>query len=167
MMIKMLRRALSLVLLAVGVLWAQKAQPLAMFRSVLEELAPQVKVPILLPRKLPFRAADIKLVRGDVRDDGYWISLHFSEDGNAGYAAGFGASTTLTSSRKGAWKLASGLRARFMPVSCGGSCAPANLWWVQDGVEYTIQLKMNVKTPEGEQARALIDIANSMSGARP
>ena len=165
-MIKMLRRVLFLVFLAAGGLWAQKAQPLAMFRSVLEELGPQVKLPILLPRKLPFREADIQLVRGDVRDDGYWISLYFSEDGNAGYAAGFGASTTLTSSRNGAWKLASGLRARFMPVSCGGSCAPANLWWVQDGVEYTIQLKMNVKTPESKQAQALVDIANSMAVAR-
>jgi len=49
----------------------------------------------------------------------------------------------------------------FLPVSCGGSCAPANLWWEQNGVMYPIQIKLKSSTTEKEQERILVETANS------
>jgi hypothetical protein len=163
-----MRRALSVyVFFGFGLLLAQSSEALTLFRSAMDEIRSTVKIPILLPTKLPFRAADIKLVRSDgAEPDRYWITLYLSEDGIASYAAGLGAAKPQPTSHKGILKLASGIRARFMPVSCGGSCTPANLWWVQGGVEYHIQLKLSVDTPLEKQMRLLVDTANSMIAVR-
>jgi hypothetical protein len=48
----------------------------------------------------------------------------------------------------------------FMPVSCGGSRAPANLWWEQNGVMYQIQIKLKSSTTEKEQERILVETGN-------
>jgi len=47
-------------------------------------------------------------------------------------------------------------------MSCGGSCAPANLWWEQNGATYQIQLKLSSATDEREQERLLVETANSV-----
>jgi len=54
-----------------------------------------------------------------------------------------------------------GRRARSAP-SCGGSCAPANLWWEENGATYQIQLKLSSATDEREQERLLVETANSV-----
>ena len=38
----------------------------------------------------------------------------------------------------------------FMPISCGGSRAPKNLWWEQNGVMYQIQIALKSSTTEKE-----------------
>jgi hypothetical protein len=35
--------------------------------------------------------------------------------------------------------LAEGLRGFFRPISCGGSCSPASIQWIEKGVRYEIQ----------------------------
>jgi len=47
-------------------------------------------------------------------------------------------------------------------MSFGGSCAPANLWWEQNGATYQIQLKRSSATDEREQVRLLVETANSV-----
>ena len=54
----------------------------------------------------------------------------------------------------------------FRAVSCGGSCAPANLWWEQNGVMYQIQIKLGRGTTESDQEKILIETANSSVPAR-
>ena len=125
----------------------------------------------MLPSKLPSAIPEsaIKLAWGEVREDGYFISLYFSEDAvNATFAAGFGGSTRifqdLPSTRQVA--LSGGRTGMFRPVSCGGSCAPANLWWAQNGVMYQIQMKLRSGLPEKDEETILVETANSTVAAR-
>jgi hypothetical protein len=147
-------------------LMGQSKGPAPVFRPALEQIQPQTRIPIVLPSKLPsaIPERDIKLAWGEVREDGYFISLYFSEPAvNATFAAGFGASTRilqdLPNTRRVA--LSGGRTGMFRPVSCGGSCAPANLWWEQNGVIYQIQIKLRSNSTEKDQERILVETANS------
>ena len=149
----------------------QTSEPSPIFKPALGEIRGKVKIPILLPTRLPDLIGEqkIKGVFGDVRDDGYFISLYYAVGmGDAGYAAGFSGSTRIDSdlpnSRK--VKLADGTIAMFRPVSCGGSCAPANLWWVRNGFEYGVQIAMSSTADEEDQLKVLLETANSMVPAR-
>jgi hypothetical protein len=112
------------------------------------------------------REGDIKLAYGDVSKDGYFIALYFEEIGsNRAFAAGFGGSkedspedlTDLGSPVA----LAGGVCGVFRSISCGGSCAPANLWWRQNGVTYQIQIKFSSTLDKKEQERILVQAANA------
>jgi hypothetical protein len=151
----------------------QAKGPAPVFRPALEEIQSQTRIPILLPSKLPsgISESDIKLASGEVREDGYFISLYFSEAASdAVYAAGFGGSTRifgpqdLPNTRRVA--LSGGRTGMFRAVSCGGSCAPANLWWEQNGVMYQIQVKLRSDSTETDQEKILIETANSTVPAR-
>jgi hypothetical protein len=89
---------------------------------------------------------------------------------NASYAAGFGGSTLILHDPdlpNGARvTLSNGRAGIFRRVSCGGSCAPANLWWVQNGVMYQIQVKLRPDLPEKDQQKILVETANSTVAVR-
>jgi hypothetical protein len=71
-------------------LMGQAKGPAPVFRPALEQIQSQTRIPILLPSKLPsaIPERDIKVASGEVRGDGYFISLYFSEDGgDAAFAA--------------------------------------------------------------------------------
>ena len=52
--------------------------------------------------------------------------------------------------------LANGRRGRYLPLSCGGSCSPPSVQWVEKGVLYEIQMDFE------KNARAeLVKMANS------
>jgi len=150
---------------------AQAKGPAPVFRPALEQIQSQTRIPILLPSKLPsaIPAKDIKLAYGEIRDDGYFISLYFADIGSdASYAAGFGASTRVFRDLPGTRRvpLSGGRTGMFSPVSCGGSCAPANLWWEQNGIMYNIQIKLRSDLPEKDQERILVETANLTVAAR-
>jgi len=154
-------------------LFAQPSAPAPVFKSALEDIRGKTRIPILLPTRLPSIIAEgeIKLAYGEVRKDGYFISLHYEEIGsNASYAAGFGGETsTFRLTELGNTKsvaLSRGRTGAFRPVSCGGSCAPANLWWEQDGATYDIQIKLSSDTPEKEQEKILVETANAIVTVR-
>jgi len=94
-----------------------------------------------------------------MREGGYLISLYYFEPGvEATFAAGFGGSTRIEHlSDAHRVELSGGRTGMFMFVSCGGSCAPANLWWEQNGVMYQIQKKLKSSTTEKEQERILVN----------
>jgi hypothetical protein len=147
-------------------LMGQPKEPAPVFRPAIEQIQPQTRIAIRLPSKLPspIREREIKLAWGTVSEDGYFISLYFTETGsNSTFAAGFGGTArvfrNLGNTRPVA--LAGGLSGMFRPVSCGGSCAPANLWWEQNGVMYQIQIKLGSTLREKEQERILVETANS------
>jgi hypothetical protein len=124
-----------------------RAKPAQVFAPALAQLHGKTQIPILLPSRLPWLddPTAIRFAWGEIRDHGYFISLYYDkETSNATYFAGFGASTKIDPDpgERGI-RLANGSTAHFSPVSCGGSCAPANLWWVQNGVEYHIQIKFS------------------------
>ena len=154
-------------------LLAQANKPASVFRSALDDIRGKTHIPILLPSTLPpiIRESEIKLAVGEVREDGYFISLYFEGIGsNASYAAGFGGSTrTFRATELGntlTVALSLGRTGIFRPVSCGGSCAPANLWWERDGAMYQIQIRLSSDTPEKDQQRILVQTANSIVTVR-
>jgi hypothetical protein len=92
--------------------------------------------------------------------------------GDAGFAAFFWAQGNpnyepqeLGGTRK--VKLSHGLHGYFSAVSCGGSCAPANIWWKDGRVLYQIQLKFPSTLREGDQQKAITVAADSAILAGP
>jgi hypothetical protein len=148
---------------------AQVGRPASVFRSPLQQIQSQTKIPILLPSKLPpiIIEKDIKLAMGEVKEDGYLISLDYSDLGEvSALAATFSGSTQKFGPddlrNAGRVALSGGRTGWFRPVSCGGSCAPANLWWEQNGVTYQIQIKLRSDTTEKYQQKILVETANSV-----
>jgi hypothetical protein len=138
-------------------------EPARVFKPALNPIRGKTRTPILLPSKLPWldNPRDIRLAFGEIRDDGYSISLYYdTSTSNANYAAGFEASTNIYKDLGTHVRLADGRIAQFSPVSCGGSCAPANLWWEQNQVMYNIQIQFRSSTPVAEQKKILIETAN-------
>ena len=58
-------------------------------------------------------------------------------------------------------ELTHGLLGYFRPVSCGGSCAPANIWWKDGRVLYQIQLGFASTLRESDQQKAITAAADS------
>ena len=141
---------------------------------VLREVKAKSRAPVLLPSELPepFATAKHAVVEKAAADE-YAISLYYElEIGDAGFAALFAAQTNpkyhpqdLGNVRR--VELSRGIRGFFRPVSCGGSCAAANLWWEQSGVLYQIQLKLSSSLSEDDQQNAIAATANSSILAGP
>jgi hypothetical protein len=145
------------------------------FGSVLPEVKAKSRIPVLIPSELPQSLSNAKVATVEKASDGeYAISLYYKMDeGNARFAALFAAKSNpgyqpqeLPNVRE--VKLSHELLGYFRPVSCGGSCAPANLWWKEDGVLYQLQLKLSPTLPEKDQQKAVMATANSaiLAGSR-
>lgn len=143
------------------------------FLSGLAEIKAKTRVPVLLPSELPRPFNDAKHATLGATADDYTVSLYYELGaGDAGFAASFGATDKprfslreLENERK--VKLANGIVGFFRPVSCGGSCAPANLWWEQGAVLYQFQLKQRSTLRERDQQRIIMAVANSAILAGP
>ena len=144
------------------------------FASSIRAVKAKTRVPILLPSTLPDPIGKAKdTVVQSVEEDSYAISLYYELGiGDAGFAANFTAQAKpnyapedLGNVQRTA--LAQGLVGFFRPVSCGGSCAPANLWWQQNGTLYQIQLKLSSTMSERDQLKALTAVASSAITAGP
>lgn len=142
--------------------------------SVLSEVKAKSQIAVLLPSTLSQPFADAKYpVIEKASGDEYAISLSYQPDGgNAAFAALFTGRANpnyepqeLPNVRK--IELFHGIPGYFRPVSCGGSCAPANLWWREHRVLYQIQLKLSSTVPEKEQQSILAAAANSAILAGP
>lgn len=98
---------------------------------------------------------------------GYSVVLYYSTQTSeatfAGMVAGSAAISSFSSlPGTSSVQLANGTHAVFRPVSCGGSCAPANLWWVIGGHLYHLQLRFRSTLGKHRQLQALVQMANSM-----
>ena len=144
------------------------------FVPVLAGVKAKTTVPILLPTELPkpFSDAEHAIVDKATADE-YAVNLYYkSGEGNAGFAASFMATTNpdyspqeLPNVRQ--VKLAGGITGFFREVSCGGSCAPANLWWEQGSVLYQIQLKLPSTLRDKKQLKTITAVADSAILAGP
>lgn len=54
----------------------------------------------------------------------------------------------------------------FVPISCGGSCSPATLYWQTQGGSYRLQLKLAPTASESEQREQLLASEKSMVRVR-
>lgn len=145
------------------------------FASSVRTVKAKTRVPILLPSALPDPISKAKhSIVQSVSEDSYAISLYYELGiGDAGFAAYFsGAASPGYSAQElgnvAEVKLARGLRGFFRPISCGGSCAPANLWWEAGGIVYQIQLKLpHSLNEEDQQKKTITEVANSAILAGP
>jgi hypothetical protein len=148
--------------------------PAQVFKSLLPQIREKTKVPVFLPSDLPQPIGKAKYgVAGDLQADKYEISLYYElEIGDPGFAANFTGQADakyhpeeLPNVKE--VKLARGTKGFWRPVFCGGSCAPANLWWMDGGVLYQIQLKLSPTMSERDQENEIIAVANSAITAGP
>src|SRR5215471_10298006 len=146
---------------------AEKPLP-SVFVSVLAEVKAKTSIPVLFPTELPRPFGDAKHATVEnATPDEYAVALYYELDvGDAGFAAFFAAKNNspyspqeLPNARK--VKLTRGIVGFFSPVSCGGSCAPANLWWEQGAALYQIQLQLPSTLREKKQQKIITEVANS------
>jgi hypothetical protein len=154
---------------------AKSGRPLPrIFDSALPEVKAKSRIAVLLPTELPrpFREAKHALVEKAAANE-YAISLYCELGiGDAGFAAFFAADASHNYDPRELpgiheVKLARGVRGYFRPVSCGGSCAPAILWWGQGGILYQIQLKLPSTLDENDQEKTITAVADSAILAGP
>lgn len=143
------------------------------FASVLTGLKAKTRVPVLLPAELPKPFRDAKnAVADDVTPNEYAVVLYYELGiGQAGFAASFAGENHPKYSpaelpNVSRVRLARGIIGFFRPVSCGGSCAPANLWW-QKGPLYQVQLDLPATLSDKAQQRIIMRLANSAIMAGP
>jgi hypothetical protein len=143
------------------------------FHSVLPEIKSKSHVPLLLPSELPKPIGGAKhALIAKVAANEYAISLYFELGiGDAGFAAYFSGDAAPGYSPRelgniSEVKLANGIRGYFRSISCGGSCAPANLWWEDGGILYQIQLRLSGASEQGQE-KAIKAVANSAILAGP
>jgi len=137
---------------------------------VLSQVKAKSHVPVLLPSELPSPIATAKHAVVDKAEvDEYGITLYYERESNGGYlgfAAFFSAEDKLKFSPRQlsnveTVNLVHGLHGFFRAVSCGGSCAPANLWWEEDGVLYVIQLELSPDLSDRSQENTIVAVVNS------
>jgi len=144
------------------------------FNSVVSKVKAKSRVPVLLPSKLPEPIARAGNPVIDMAEaNAYVISLYYKLGiGNAGFAASFSGTANpghILEELPNVFevKLARGVRGFFSPVSCGGSCAPANLWWEDGGILYQIQLRLSSTQSDEAQEQTITAVANSAILAGP
>jgi hypothetical protein len=129
---------------------------------------------VLLPSFLPSRLAGARrAVLESASRVGYKVGLYFDKSGgDADFAALFAATSTpkyspadLGGVRKD--QLADGIQGYFRPVSCGGSCGPATIWWKVRRVLYQIQLNLPPADSVRKQEAIAESVANSALLAGP
>ena len=142
--------------------------------SALAEVKTKSNLAVLLPSRLPRPFTPVKhaVVQSASKDE-YSISLYFQLNvGYSGFAASFDANAHPGYGPKeipnaSEVQLSNGVIGYFRPVSCGGACAPANLWWEEDHVLYQIQLKLSPELSEANQQKTIVATANSAIAAGP
>ena len=140
---------------------ANALHPVQSFRTVLPKVKRQTKVTVLLPATLPTAGPSPKLyATGAGSAKGSDLELAGAPS-CAGADACFIASFVATKGGKlpnqssfVKLTLAGGDSARYHPITCGGSCAPATLWFTHKGVLYTWQLKDAPRDAKTAMAKA-------------
>jgi hypothetical protein len=148
---------------------------LEVFAPVLARVKATSRIPVLLPNELPSAIATAKHAVVDTAGvDEYAITLYYElGTGDAGFAASFSAQGKPKFNPQEVTNvepvnLAHDLHGFFRAVSCGGSCAPANLWWEENGVLYVIQLELSPDMSDRDQENTIVAVVNSaiMGGPR-
>jgi len=144
------------------------------FTDALTDIKTKTHVPVLLPEELVEPIAKAKhAVVENANAKGYTISLYYKLGiGDACFAGAFAAQARPKYKPEElanviAVTLTQGLRGFFRGVGCGGSCAPANLWWEQNGILYQIQIKLSLSLSEESQQKAIVKLADSSIIAGP
>lgn len=118
---------------------------LKLFKTQIASVKEKSEVPVLLPRFLPVAGKAVKAyASGKATREGWQLSLAGAKRCNgadACFLAQFDARRGGHIPGRPNVRLATGDEALYLPLSCGASCAPAELLFRHAGVLYTWQVK--------------------------
>jgi hypothetical protein len=139
------------------------AQIAEKFKAILSRLQRQTDLTIRLPSYLPPEIQKQQIfVRGQSSNMGYRVDLesHPNCNGtNSCFIGFFGASVRNQPTFDQIVPLSKNITGYYKPLSCGGSCSPPAIEWIQERVLYSIQMRVSRDPKEAKQA--LIQLANS------
>jgi hypothetical protein len=168
-------RPLRLVALTLAAVFASTAVAQAAFYNIpevlkddLSKVAPRTDVPIRLPRTLNLDFDRNVFGNGSRSAGGYEFDVSATDDcgANACFLAQFSGEEGGEPSFRREVDLAKGITGYYKPLSCGGSCSPPMIEWVQGGVLYSIQAKLNARG-RTKQRLLMVRAANSAIRSTP
>lgn len=135
----------------------------ALLKHPIAELQGKIPVPLRVPTELPKGVTKASIGATDQKN-GYEIDFYQRYENHDWFRGMISGSSHLDdyTFNTRAVRLKNGITAHFRAISCGGSCAPVNLWWQQEGAQYALQVNMPSDTPEKEQESQIVKIANSV-----
>jgi hypothetical protein len=144
------------------------APPAGAFRALLPQLRKLTGVSILLPSTLPILRQPIYAsATGDRSSYSIRLSSVSHCTANACFIGNFDAKRGVQPSFVQTVPLTQNLKGYYKPLSCGASCSPPAIAWVNNGVLYEVQLSFPSRDKEIVK-KALVQIANSaiIAGSR-
>jgi len=132
-----------------------------LFADVLPEVKDRTEVPVLLPQR--YRSdSEGNFPSGEGRRRGYTLSIA-AVDGCGGatacFVAGLGAQRGEDPHYTRTVRLIGGRTGYFKPLTCGASCSPPAIEWVEDDVLYWIQAHAGTKKQERKRLRRMANSA--------
>jgi hypothetical protein len=141
--------------------------PAEVFRALLPQLRKSTGVSILLPSTLPILRQPIYAsATGDRSSYSIRLSSVSHCTANACSIGNFEAKRGAQTSFVQTVPLTQNLKGYYKPLSCGASCSPPAIAWVNNGVRYEVQLSFPSRDKEIVK-KALVQIANSAIMAGP
>ena len=168
-----MRRTLPFALAAALLLAAAAQARVVSIPAAFSAVVPQVKRRAHIAVRLPARA-DVDtdttqlFATGSGRRGRYDLELAASSrchGANACFIAAFTARRARALGERANVRLARGLRGAYRPLSCGASCSPPSIAWVQGGVRYDVQIR--IAATRSRERAAMIALANSAIRSRP
>jgi hypothetical protein len=151
--------ALALLLLLPAAASARTVDVPTLFADVLPEVKEKTEVPVLLPQR--YRSdSEGAFPSGEGRRRGYTLSLAAVPScggATACFIGTFGAQRGEDPHYLRRVRLTGGRTGYFKPLTCGASCSPPAIEWVEDDVLYWIQADAGTR----RQAKRLRRMANS------
>jgi hypothetical protein len=140
----------------------------AEFASQLEDVKSESGLDVYLPSKIRTNVRASRLYGDASAEQGsYSLDLGVGRNCNGANAcsvAYFLAARGEEAVYRTRVSLRGGRTGRFKPLTCGGSCSPPAVQWVEDGVLYEIQYK---GASAKKEKATLIKLANSAIGKGP
>jgi hypothetical protein len=137
-------------------------------RADLGKVAKRTDLPVRLPARMSLDYGDPLFGSGRGAKKEYELEVAATDPcgANACFLARFAGEEGGTPAFKRTVALANGITGHYKPLTCGGSCSPPMIEWVQGGVLYSIQAKLGVSGRK-RQRRAMVRAANSAIRATP
>src|SRR2546423_2159059 len=162
--------ALAAALLFVGAAQARVVRIPAAFSAVVPQIKRHAHVAVRLPSRAALdRGATQQLyATGKARRGRYDLELAGPSrcgGANACFIAAFTARSGQALGERSNVRLARGLRGVYHPLSCGASCSPPSIAWVQGGVRYDMQIRIAAR--RSRERAAMVALANSAILSRP
>lgn len=137
-------------------------------RDDLQRVRPVTDVPIRIPTRMNLDYGKGVYGEGEGSRRRYTFEVNATDDcgANVCFLAQFTGQRGGEPSFRREVALARGITGYYKPLTCGGSCSPPTIEWVQGGVLYAIQAKLGV-SGRARQRRAMVAAANGAIRSTP